>query len=467
MNAAPPPALSPGDIRRVLTGLSLAMFLSALDQTIVVAAMPTIGLALNDFQHVPWIVTAYLVASTAVTPLAGRLSDSYGVRGPLLAGVAVFIAGSIACALAPSMIALAVARAVQGLGGGGLIALAQTSIGELVSPRERGRYQSYFATVFALSSFAGPALGGVFAQYLHWSLIFWINVPLGLAAFVLVRRRLIDAPRRRAAQRIDFFGAALLAPASGCFVVAMGEEGAAQGLNFADAAPTLAASAAFFALFAWRNATADEPFIPVSVLSNRIARRATIASAFGLGCFIGLSSVMPLYFENGLGLPASQSGLALIPMMIGTVAGATVAGRMMARIYHYKRPPLVALALATGACALLAWRLPQLSLVEIEVLLAVAAIGVGSMLPICTVSVQNAVPPKDLGAATATMQFFRQLAGALIAAVFGALAVNATAAGAPEQAFRFVLAAAAGCVFLCLLFLALMEERPLHEKRLG
>jgi len=465
--AVHPAISSPAVFRKMMIGLSLAMFLSALDQTIVAAAMPTIGLELGDFEHIPWIFTAYLVASTAVTPLAGRLADIYGVRRPLLVGVAIFVLGSIACALAPGMGFLALARAVQGLGGGSLISLAQTSLGALVSPRERGRYQSYFAAVFALSSLAGPVLGGVFAQYLHWSLIFWINLPLGLVAFWLVRSGLVEAPRRRHPQRVDFLGAALLAPASGFFVGALGEEGAGHALNLDAAGPALGASALFWALFAWRNATAGEPFIPLSVLSNRIVRFATLSSSFGLGCFIGLAAVMPLYFENALGLPAAKSGFALIPLMIGTVVGATVAGRLMARLYHYKRPPLIGLACGAVAAGWLAWRLPQLSLLEIDALLAVAALGVGSMLPVATVSVQNAVPLRDLGAATATMQFFRQLAAALIVAVFGALAVSATASGAPAEAFRVVIAASALCIAASFFFLWRMEETPLRGTAAG
>lgn len=180
---APAAPLTHADIRSILIGVMTAMFLAALDQTIVATAMPTIGRELRDVTHLPWIVTAYLLASTAVTPLYGKLADIHGRRVVMLSGVAVFIVGSVACALAPNLGVLIVARFVQGMGGGGLIALAQTIVADMVPPKERGKYQVYFASVFMSSSLLGPVLGGVMAEKLHWSAIFWINLPLGLFAF--------------------------------------------------------------------------------------------------------------------------------------------------------------------------------------------------------------------------------------------------------------------------------------------
>ncbi|OYY60054.1 MAG: MFS transporter, partial [Rhizobiales bacterium 24-66-13] len=195
---APSPSaasLSHAEILTIIIGITLAMLLAALDQTIVATALPTIGSDLNDFANLSWVVTAYLLSSTAVTPLYGKLSDVFGRRVVLLFAIGVFMLGSLACALAPSMLALILARGLQGLGGGGLISLAQTIIADVVSPRERGRYQGYIASVFAASSIAGPVLGGVIADHLHWSLIFWINLPLGLAAFLMTERTLRRLPR--------------------------------------------------------------------------------------------------------------------------------------------------------------------------------------------------------------------------------------------------------------------------------
>ena len=306
------------ELRRVMAGLCLAMLLSALDQTIVATALPTIGAELGDFADSPWIVTSYLIASTIVTPLYGKLADIYGGRNMLLIGIAIFIGGSVACAFAPSMILLACARALQGMGGGGLISLAQTIIADLVTPLERGRYQTYFAAVFITSSVAGPVLGGLFAHYLHWSLIFWINLPLGALAFWIANGALKRLPSRRHPHKLDYLGGALLAAASGLLALSLSQRGgqAASMLGL------LALSASFWALLAWRLARAAEPFIPLSILQNAVARDATVCSAFGLGSFIGLSVVMPVYFEGALGLSADRSGVALIPMMAGTVVGA-------------------------------------------------------------------------------------------------------------------------------------------------
>src|SRR3954453_13869282 len=216
-----PVRLDHAGVRRILTGLMLAMLLSALDQTIVATALATIGRAYGDGAHLAWIVTAYLLAATAVTPLYGKLSDIYGRRPVLLAGIAIFVAGAVACALAPTMPALIAARALQGIGGGGLIALSQTIVGDAVSPRERGRYQGYFGAVFAIASIAGPVLGGVFAEHLHWSFIFWINVPLGLAAFVISSRALKLLPRHERPHKLDLAGAALMVAATIALLLAL------------------------------------------------------------------------------------------------------------------------------------------------------------------------------------------------------------------------------------------------------
>jgi EmrB/QacA subfamily drug resistance transporter len=469
---------NPADLRQVMVGLGLAMLLSALDQTIVVTAMPTIGADLGDAQDLPWIVTAYLVAATVVTPLYGKFADVYGRRVVLLTGVTIFVTGSIACALAPNMGALAAARALQGSGGGGLISLAQTIVADLVSPRERGRYQTYFAAVFVTSSVAGPALGGFFAQYMHWSLIFWINLPLGAAALLIANARLKLLPPRRHPHKIDYPGAALLVLASGQLVLALGWGGARYPWASAPILSLFSGSALSWALFAWRTAVAEEPLIPLRVLGHPIVRDAILSSAAGLGAFVGLSVVMPIYFEGAAGLSARDSGLLLIPIMVATVAGATLAGRLMAVVTHYKRIPLFGLGAGTLAAAIAAWRVGGLSLAALTALLTIVTFGVGAMLPIATVSVQNAVDSRDLGTATASMQFFRQLGAAVVVALFCALALGggraeileaaqATPANSAALAASFRLVFAALTVFVALSFIhmARMEERPLRGER--
>jgi EmrB/QacA subfamily drug resistance transporter len=476
MTAAAPTA--PAEMRQVMVGLGLAMLLSAMDQTIVVTALPTIGADLGEPQNLPWIVTAYLVAATVVTPLYGKFADVYGRRIVLLIGVAIFIVGSVACALAPSITALAAARALQGLGGGGLISLAQTIVADLVSPRERGRYQTYFAAVFVTSSVAGPALGGYFAQYLHWSLIFWINLPLGLAALLITNARLKRLPERRHPHSVDYPGAALLIIASGSLVLGLSWGGNRYPWASAQITSLLALSALFWAGFVWRTRRAEEPLIPLRVLNLRIVRDAIVSSTFGLGGFVGLSVVMPIYYEVGAGLSAHDSGLVLIPLMVATVAGATLSGKLMSTTAHYKIFPLVGLGVGAIAAALAAWKIDSVSFATLNLLLVVVNFGVGAMLPVATVSVQNAVLARDLGTATATTQFFRQLGAAVIVALFAALALGGGRAAyiaetrlTPEEltrlagSFRLVFAALAVCMGLSCAFMARMEELPLRGER--
>ncbi|MEF3366870.1 MDR family MFS transporter [Methylocystis sp. 9N] len=471
---------SPAELRQVMVGLGLAMLLSALDQTIVVAALPTIAAELGDAGDLPWIVTAYLVAATVVTPLYGKFADVHGRRRVILIGVATFVVGSVACALAPSMTALAISRAVQGLGGGGLIALAQTVVADLVSPRERGRYQSYFAAVFVVSSIAGPALGGLFAQYWSWRLIFWINLPLGLAAFVIVNARLKRLPERRHPHRVDYLSAAALIFASGLTVLALGWGGVRYPWRSAPILGLIGAACLAWALFAWRTARAAEPLIPPRIFGLAIVRNAILASSMGLGAFVGLSVVMPIYYEACAGMNARDSGLALIPLMVGTVAGATLAGRLMPYLKHYKLAPLVSLGFATLAAlgaALMMGEDGARSLLALNALLTVVTFGVGAMLPVATVSVQNAVDARDLGTATASMQFFRQLWASAMVALFAALALGGgraelladlkpgVDAASLAASFRYVFFALALCVGLAFFFMARMEERPLRTER--
>jgi len=378
-------------VRKIVLGLMLAMFLSALDQTIVATALATIGRAYAEVESLAWIVTAYLLAATAVTPLYGKLSDIYGRRPILLGGIAIFVAGSVACALAPNMTALIAARALQGLGGGGLIALSQTIVGDAVSPRERGRYQGYFGAVFAVSSIAGPVLGGVFAEHLHWTLIFWINLPLGLAAFLITGRALKALPRNDRPHDLDFLGAALMVTGTIALLLALNWGGLRYAWASGQIVALLTSAVVLFALFFWRIATAGEPFVPLSIMRNRVVAYAIGGAALGYGTMIALSIYTPVYFETVLGLSASGAGLMLIPFMGGTVIGSTFGGQMMSRLKHYKRVALVGLPFAFFALLTLALMPGELPIVVIALLQFAVGCGIGPCFPITTVSVQNAV----------------------------------------------------------------------------
>ena len=467
-------------IRSIVIGIMLAMFLAALDQTIVATALPTIGRDLSDPQHLPWVVTAYLLASTAVTPLYGKLADIHGRRVTLLIGIGTFIVGSVACALSPNMLTLILARALQGLGGGGLISLAQTIVGDVVAPKERGRYQAYFAAVFVSSSIAGPALGGFISEHLHWSMIFWINLPLGLLAFWMTNSVLRRLPRHDRRHQLDILGAALMVTATVQLLLALSLGGTRFAWSSLPVLGLFAGSAIVWCLFVLRLSTAVEPLLPLAVVLNPVVAAGTATACFAMGTFIGLSIYVPIWLQTIQGLSVSASGLAVIALMGGTVTGATASGRIMIHVRHYLRVPLLGLAAAALAVAFLAFRPSGLPLVAIELVLLMIGVGLGTVLPVTTVGVQNAVALHQLGTATATMNFFRSLGGAIVVAVYGAILVGHAGGGdstllhgegamspggsveALREGFRWIFIAAACGLAAGLACLLMMEERPLR-----
>lgn len=471
-----PRALTHAEVRPIIVGIMLALFLGALEQTIVATALPTIGRAFQDVENLSWVVTAYLLTATSSTPLYGKLSDVYGRRAVMLAGIVIFILGSIACALAPSMTVLILARGLQGLGGGGLMSLTQTIIADIVSPKERGRYQGYIGAVFASSSVGGPVIGGFLTEHLHWSLIFWINVPLGLAALLItnaVLRRVPYHPRRHA---LDLPGALLMMAAAIALLLALTWGGTRFAWLSAPIGLLLLTSAALWALFAWRLAVAKEPFLPLAVLANPVVRCATLAGACAMGTLVGMTIFVPLYFEVVMHLSASQSGLALIPLMGATVAASTLTGRAMSHVENYKIMAVAGAVLAmAGLSALAIW--PSLPIPPVVLLLTAVGFGIGCVFPVSTVSMQNAAPRHLMGVATGAMNFFRSLGSALAVALLGAIvlggiggatgvSVEVLARTASEadltEAFRFVFLAAGLVLAFGLAFLVGMEQKPLR-----
>lgn len=478
--------LSQREIYAVLGGVILAMFLAALDQTIVATSLAAIGRDLGDADLLPWVVSIYLLAATTATPLYGKASDIWGRRPLMMLAIGLFLAGSVACALAPDMISLIVARGLQGLGGGGLISLAQTVLADVLTPKQRSRYQAHVASVFALSSLMGPPLGGILSQNLHWSAIFWINLPLGALALWLCGTLLKRLPRHERKHRLDFPGAFLLMGATISLLLAMGWGGHRYPWLSSPIAIAVAGSLVLWIAFAIRLRTADEPLIPLDILRNRIVVRACIAACFGMGVFVGLSIYAPMYFEIIRGFSTANAGLAVTPMMVATVVGATVSGRSMMYFNRYKGVALGGLGLA--CISLLALALLQLDARPAWMtiaLLALTSAGIGSLFPVCTISIQNAVALHQLGTATASMNFFRQMGSALMVAAFGAIMLNGAALGGHAASFagegvrisgasgsetvrdlamvfRWIFAAAALGILASAAFLASMEERPLR-----
>ena len=459
------PALSPAEIRVIMIGLMTAMFPGALDATIIGPAMPTIGRELGDVANLSWIATSYLLVSTAVTPLYGKLSDIHGRRIMLLIAIGLFALGSVLCALSPSIIALALARGVQGLGGGGLVSLAMTVIGDVISPRDRPRYQVYTSVMWTTANLLGPIAGGYFAEIWNWTLIFWLNLPICLVAYVMTDSKLKALPRNERPHRLDYPGALLIVIASGLLQLTLNWGGTHYAWSSSTMLALMAAATVFVAAFIWRLAAAEEPLIPYRLLSNRIILTGATSVGVTMAIYVGLTIYVPVFLENVRGLSASQSGLALLPLMVFSVLGAMTAGRVMIHVKRYKFVSLIGLGVAAlGLVPMFIWPM-DLSIFQIEIVLGVVSTGVGAVFPTTTVSIQNSVARHDLGTAMSLITFMRNLGAAAGVALFGAIiaglapSLDATVAA---ETFRWVFLVGALGYLLALILLIFMDERVLN-----
>src|SRR4051794_7495724 len=470
------PPLSAGEIRTILMSLMLTMFLAALDQTIVATALPTIGGQFHDVSNLSWVITAYLLASTAVAPVFGTLSDIYGRRAMIITALSLFVAGSILCAVAPNMPVLILARGLQGLGGGGIMPIVQTVISDLVTPRERGQYQAYFSGVWMAAGVGGPILGGVFAEHLHWSMIFWINVPLGLASLALLLPKMRKIPVFHRRRKIDWLGGVLLMGSAVVFMLVL----TWGGNRYPWASPAIiammGASIALVLAFVWQAGRAEEPFLPLPLLGGRVVPYAMAGGVWALGALLALPVHLPLYYQVVYHLTASEAGLALIPLAAISTGGSAIAGRTMARAKHYKRVAIIGTACAAlVGCALAVVVVPLWALL---MLLSLLAFGLGTTFPVTVVSLQNSVSRSQIGTVTGAMNFFRALMASFTVAVFTAILLAAlgadislsgehrgpvTSIPADDMiaAFRYVFGAAAALLICAALCMVRMEEKPL------
>ena len=456
--AAPAPtALTHRQILVVLSGLLLGMFLAALDQTIVSTAMRTIADELNGQTAQAWVTTAYLITSTISTPLYGKLSDQYGRKPFYLFAIVVFVLGSVLCGTAQSIYELAVYRAVQGLGAGGLMSLAFAIVGDLVPPRERGRYQGWFMAVFGVSSVLGPVLGGAFAGQERlvgidgWRWIFYLNVPIGLVALVVVSR-VLTLPRKTSDARIDHLGAALLTTTI-VPVLLVAEKGREWGWSSGLTVGLTALSVASLVLFVLRErAVGEAAILPLRVFRSGVFSLTSVtAMLVGAGMFGGLV-VLPLYLQIVRGSSPTEAGLQLIPLMVGIFATSTLAGVVMSRTGRYKLLPVFGTALMFAALLLMSTLGVDTPIWQAMLYMVVMGAGLGLSMQTLVISVQNALPPQDMGVATSSVAFFRSLGGTLgaatsLAVLFGSLAGNITArareAGLPQDVIdRFSSASA-------------------------
>ena len=450
-SAAPAPANASAYTHRqvltVLSGLLLGMFLAALDQTIVSTAMRTIADDLNGQTAQAWVTTAYLIASTISTPLYGKLSDQYGRKPFYLFAIGVFVLGSVLCGTAGSIYELAAYRAVQGLGAGGLMSLAFAIVGDIVPPRQRGKYQAYFMSVFATSSVLGPVLGGALAGQstilglTGWRWIFYINVPIGIAALLVVSRNL-TLPSRRNEHRIDGIGAGLLTAAVVPLLL-VAEQGREWGWSSALTLGLLALSVVSLVAFVpWESRMGDEAILPLRMFRSSVFSVTNVVSLLvGAGMFGGLV-VVPLYLQIVRGSSPTEAGLQLLPLMVGIIFASGLSGKMMSRTGRYKVFPIVGTALLVTGMLLFSRLEVDTPIWHAMTYMLVMGAGLGLSMQTLVISVQNAMPPRDMGVATSSVTFFRSLGGTFGAAValavlFGSLAGNIrdrlVAAGVPDD----------------------------------
>ena len=455
----------------VVLGVLLPVFMGSLDTTILASALPTIGREFGEVHNLPWLITAYLIANTSITALYGKISDSQGRRVTLLIAISLYMAGSLVCALAPNMVVLILGRVLHGLGGGGLTSTGMVVLGDVAAPKERGKYYGYFSVVYTTAGALGPALGGFIAEYLHWSVIFWMNIPLGMIAVVMTFTLLRGLPRHDRPHKLDFLGAALIMAASSSFMLAL----SMGGVNYPWlSTPILAlfgAALLLGAAFIVRLRTAPEPLIPLTILSNRDTRLAIAANAFGWGPIVGLHIFLPMYLQNIVGMAPATAGLSVLMLAVTLNISAGISGTILPRRERYKTIPIVGLTFAIVSVLVLAWRATSMTLPEFEVLLFLIGAGFGCMPPLAATALQNNVSIHTFGSAVATMQFSRNLFATVLVAIFGAIILSGVsqtggtaAAQYSVEGFVRVFLAVAASFAVSLTAILLLDEKPLETK---
>ena len=407
-------------VRLVIASVAVLLLLAALDQTIVSTALPTIVADLGGLDHLSWVVTAYILASTIVAPLYGKLGDLYGRRRMVIVSVSIFLLGSILCGMAQSMTFLIGARAIQGLGGGGLFVLALSIIADVLPPESRGRVQGVFAGVFGVSSVIGPLIGGWFVEVASWHWIFYVNLPFGLAALAGFIWG-FHAPTERVAHEIDYAGAGFLSLSLGSLILVTSLGGRSFGWTDGPSFGLITLAVVALLAFLWVESRADEPVLPLGLFRNNVFN---ITSAIGFvsgAMMFGTVTFMPVWLQMARGATPTESGWQMIPLTMGILASSTVAGRYMGRTGRYRILPRVGLAIAAFGMAVLTQLDPAMPGPLIWAALLAIGAGMGTIFPVVTTAVQNTVPRQQIGTATAAGLMFRQVGGSVAVAAYGAI----------------------------------------------
>ena len=428
-SSSPASSLSQADIRSIITGLMLAILLGAIDQTIISVSLPQMATDLQGVDMLAWVVSGYLIAMAVATPIYGKLGDIYGRRIVLSSAIVLFLIASVACAMAPTMPVLVAARILQGLGGGGLISVAQATIADVVAPRDRGRYQAYISGAFAVASVSGPVLGGLLTTYLSWRWIFWINLPLGIPALLISRRALAKLHKPTAKRDIDYRGAGLLTAGLTALLLSITRVG--QGVSLLDAGNLwmLAITAVSLGLYGRNALRSPEPIIPLDLFRIRTVSISCLILFIAFIQLISLTVLIPLELQMLAALDADGAALRLIPLSLSVPLGAYIGGKLMARTGRFKHIQLTG-ALAVPVSAFGLSLIHPESAWAMTFCLIVVGSGIGLQLPTATVAVQNAVSHRHVGIATAVSAFCRSLGSAMGIAILMAFLLMSLRLGA-------------------------------------
>jgi EmrB/QacA subfamily drug resistance transporter len=415
--------LSHRQIQIVFLGLMAGMLVAALDQTIVATALPTIVGELGGLSHLSWVVTAYLLTSTISVPLYGKISDLLGRKLVFQTAIVIFVAGSILAGVSQNMLQLILFRAIQGVGGGGLISMAQAIIGDIVAPRDRGKYQGYLGGVFAFASVVGPLMGGFFVDHLSWRWVFYINVPVGAMALAITAV-VLNIPFRKIDHAIDYLGASLIGSAATCLLLVTVWGGNQYAWASSVIIGLALAGVILLALFILQERRADEPIIPLRLWNDRVFSVASgLEFLVGLAMFGGII-YLPLWLQTVGRASAQNSGLLILPLMAGLMVSSITSGRLITKNGRYKRYPVIGTATIALGMFLLSTMGVGTSRWVSSAYMVVLGLGLGMIIQIMVLAVQNSVPHSDLGTATATETFTRSMGGAFGVAAFGAILTN-------------------------------------------
>jgi EmrB/QacA subfamily drug resistance transporter len=410
-------------VRLIFLALMLVLLLASLDQTIVSTALPTIVGDFGGLNHLSWVVTAYLLSSTVAGPLYGKLGDLYG-RKPILQGaIVIFLVGSVLCGLAQSMVQLIAYRAIQGLGAGGLIVTTLAVIGDLIPPRERGKYQGYFGGVFGVSTVIGPLLGGFFVDNLSWRWIFYVNLPVGIVALAVIATA-FHARTVKQRHEIDYLGAGLLAAALSAVILFTSLGGTTWAWSSTKIIALIVASIVLLPLFVFVEARAAEPIMPLTLFRNHTFSVTSVVGFIVGFALFGAVTYLPLYLQVTKGLSPTKSGLQLLPLMAGVLVTSILSGQLITRLGRYRFFPIAGTALMTVGMVLLSRLEADSSIWFAAAGAVVLGLGLGMVMQVLVLAVQNAVDRSMMGVATSGSTLFRQIGGSIGVALFGTIFAN-------------------------------------------